>query len=412
MSLGVRLGVSFRTPIRMLTTVRIKSAKPQSRAYKITDSGGLYLLVHTNGAKLWRYKFRIGGTEGLLAIGAFPEVGLADARAAHVAARRMVAQGINPVQAKRQRKEDLVHAQLVREKGSFSAVLADWSDATAAGLSTSTKKQRDREIGNDLLPRLGTRSIISISRVEITALLKAVEQRAPEVARNLRNYLWSVFEYAIDTGLLENNQVPPVRTLKRRHQKNHPALSKGQVGGLLRKLADASLMTMPTRVAMELVILTAARKCEVIEGCWSEIDLEAAEWEIPAVRMKARRSHWIPLSRQAVALLKEWREVTPRGQKFLFPNRRDPQRPMANRSLNAVMDRLGYGGVGTPHGMRSVFSTHFNSLGANADVIECCLAHVPLNRTRAAYNRHQYENERRELLQQWADELDKLRDEQ
>jgi len=393
----------------MLTVVQIKAAKPAAKAYKLADSGGLYLLVQPKGTKLWRYKFRVGGVEGLDALGAYPEVGLAEAREAHAGSRRLVAQGINPVLAKRDRKQALAQAHLARDKGSFATVTSDWASATAEGLRPATLKQREREIRNDLLPRLKGRQIKDITRVEITGLLKAVEKRAPEVARNLRNYLWGIFEYAIDSGLISANPVPTIRVLKKRDQTNHPALSPDQISEFLKKLDDRALMNEQTRIAMLLVMLSTCRKSEIIGGKWEEIDLKSGEWEIPAERMKGKRPHWLPLSSQALGLLRELRTLAPAGQELMFPNRRDPRRPMANRSLNAVMERLGYSGEGTPHGMRAAFSTHFNGINANPDVIEVCLAHVPANKTRAAYNRHQYKEERRAMLQEWADRLDFLR---
>lgn len=190
---------------------------------------------------------------------------------------------------------------------------------------------------------------------------------------------------------------------------NHPALLPDQIGEFLRKLEDRSLLNEQTRTAMLLVMLTTSRKSEIIGGKWDEIDLPAGEWEIPAERMKGKRSHWVPLSSQALGLLQELRNLVPANQEFLLPNRRDPKRPMADRSLNAVMERLGYSGIGTPHGMRAAFSTHFNGTNANADVIELCLAHAPMSKTRAAYNRHLYKEERRVMLQEWADRLDTLR---
>jgi len=393
----------------MLTAVQINAAKPAAKAYKLADSGGLYLLVQPKGAKLWRYKFRIGGIEGLDALGSYPEVTLAQARQAHGESRRLVAQGINPVLARKDRKQALIQANLAREKGSFAAVASDWSAATAHGLRPATLKQRERELRNDLLPKLKTRQLKDINRVEVTTLLKAVEKRAPEVARNLRNYLWGIFEYAIDSGLISANPVPSIRVLKKRDQTNHPALSPDQISEFLKKLDDRALMNEQTRMAMLLVMLTTCRKAEIIGGRWDEIDLDAGEWEIPGERMKNKRPHWVPLSKQATSLLRELRTLTPKGQGLLFPNRRDPKRPMANRSLNAVMERLGYSGEGTPHGMRAAFSTHFNGLNSNADVIELCLAHAPMGKTRAAYNRHLYKEERREMLQEWANRLDSLR---
>ena len=401
----------------MLTAVKINSAKPAAKAYKLTDSGGLYLLVQPKGAKLWRYKFRIGGVEGLDALGSYPEVALAQARQLHAESRRLVAQGINPVLARKDRKQAIIQANLVREKGSFATVAADWSEATAKGLRPKTIKQRERELKNDLLPKLKNRPIQEINRVEITTLLKAVEKRAPEVARNLRNYLWGIFEYAIDSGLINANPVPSVRLMKKRQQINHANLPPDRIGDLLRKLDGRSRLNESTRTAMLLMMLTASRKSEVISGEWREIDLEAGSWEIPAERMKSNRDHWIPLSDQAIGLLRDLREQTPADQELLFPNRRDPRRPMAGRTLNALMERLGYSGEGTPHGMRAAFSTHFNEEFAGGDekakagkeAVEYCLSHMPMGMTRAAYNRYAYKKERRAILQDWANYIDLLR---
>lgn len=401
----------------MLTAVKINSAKPAAKAYKLTDSGGLYLLVQPKGAKLWRYKFRIGGVEGLDALGSYPEVALAQARQLHAESRRLVAQGINPVLARKDRKQAIIQANLVREKGSFATVAVDWSEATAKGLRPKTIKQRERELKNDLLPKLKNRPIQEINRVEITTLLKAVEKRAPEVARNLRNYLWGIFEYAIDSGLINANPVPSVRLMKKRQQINHANLPPDRIGDLLRKLDGRTRLNESTRTAMLLMMLTASRKSEVIGGEWREIDLEAGSWEIPAERMKSNRDHWIPLSDQAIGLLRDLREQTPADQELLFPNRRDPRRPMAGRTLNALMERLGFSGEGTPHGMRAAFSTHFNEEHAGGDetskagkeAVEYCLSHIPMGMTRAAYNRYTYKKERRVILQDWANHIDQLR---
>jgi integrase len=390
----------------MLTALKIKTAKPAERAYKIADGGGLFLLVQPNGSKLWRYKFRLQGIEGLQALGAFPEVSLAEARAAHAASRQLVASGINPVQARRSERESKALASMHRDKGSFEALYADWDAATSVGLRAGTVNQRRREVDKDLVPVFRGRSVTSITRLELTATLKAVEARAPEVARNLRNHLWGIFEHAIDSGLIEDSPVPPVRVLRKRNQQNHPALEPSRLGALIRALDETESLSHQTCIAMRLLVLTACRKNEVVCGRWSEIDLDTAEWEIPAERMKAGRAHWVPLSRQAVYWLRELRNLVPDESVYLFPNRVDPSRPMADRSLNAVMERLGLSGQGTPHGMRATFSTYFNATGANIDVIEHCLVHVPANRVRAAYNRHQYQDERRAMLQAWADFLE------
>ncbi len=392
----------------MLTTLQIKSAKPAERPYKLSDAGGLFLLVQPGGSKLWRYKFRLNGVEGLQALGAFPEVSLSDARLAHADSRKLISAGVHPIHAKREAQERQAREEALRAKANFGVVFEDWNSASSANLRPVTVKQRNREIEKDLFPRFRDRPIQEITRLELTAALKEIEARAPEVARNLRNHLWGIFEYAIDSGLIENNPVPPVRVLRKRNQKNHPALTMDMLGDFLRKLDALDLGQEQSRMAMLLVTLTACRKAEVTGARWDEIDLESGEWEIPASRMKANRTHWVPLSRQAVELLSKLREIVPPECDFLFPNRHDPTRPMAGGTLNAIVVRLGFAGDGTPHGMRATFSTHFNAIGANIDVIEHCLAHVPVNRVRAAYNRHVYQTERREMLQAWADHLDDL----
>ena len=333
----------------------------------------------------------------MLALGRYPDVSLKRARELHQEARKLVASGISPVHHKQQEK-----------LSTFGAVASTWQEVTNGRLRASTVAQREREIKNDLLPKLRSRPIDSITRIELTRHLQVVEKRAPETARNLRTHLNGIFEHAIDIGLISANPTPPRRVLQSRQSKHHLALPAERTGNFLRAL-DNSRVNAETRIAMLLVLLTAARKDEVISSKWDEIDLKAKSWTIPASRMKTKREHWIPLSSQAIELLKKLRELVPDECEHLFPNRVDPRRPMANRSLNAVLDRLGYGGESTPHGMRAAFSTHFNKMGANIDVIEQCLAHVPANKVRAAYNRHAYQEERREMLQAWADYLDSQR---
>ena len=178
-------------------------------------------------------------------------------------------------------------------------MFSDWDAATSTTLRPDTAVQRRREIEKDVLPAFRGRAIASITRLELTAAIKAVEARAPEMARNLRNYLWRIFEYAIDTGVMDNNPVPPVRVLRRRKQQNHPALDAMHLRDFLRKLDRNESISLQTRIAMRLLVLTACRKNEVIRARWSEFTMAAAAWEIPADRMKARRTHWVPLSRQA-----------------------------------------------------------------------------------------------------------------
>jgi integrase len=393
----------LRENSRPLTETRVKNAKPNPRPYKLVEPGGLFLLVQPSGTKLWRYRFKLNGTEGLLALGRYPDTTLKRARELHQDARKLVADGINPVHHRQGEK-------LQTNLSTFGNLAASWRLVTDGRLRPATIKQRERELKNDLLPKFQSRPVASITRAELAAHLTTVEKRAPETARNLRTHLDAIFEHAIDVGLLTANPTPPRRVLATRRSTHHLSLPSERMGNFLRAL-DASRINPETRIAMLMVLLTACRKNEVIGAEWKEFDLKGKSWTIPATRMKAKQEHWVPLSEQAVVLLQELRKDTNSKHLHLFPNRVDPTRPMANRSLNAVLERLGYGGESTPHGMRAAFSTHFNKLGASVDVIEHCLAHAPVNRVRAAYNRHAYHDERRSMLQAWADYLDHQRNE-
>jgi integrase len=391
---------------RALSDSAVRNAKPGPKPYKLTDGGGLYLLVQPTGAKLWRYKFRLNGREGLHSLGAYPEVNLSTARELHRTARAKVAAGTSPGQDRKEERAKAAQAEMLAKAGAFLTVLQAWRDVTEPTLAQLSIRQRTREIEKHLVPKFRNRPIDSITRLEIVELLKKVEARAPEVARNLRNYLSGVFDYACNAGLVNASPVPPPRIMKPRQQTSHAAMSVDRLPAFLATL-DTCQVNLETRTAMWLTILTACRKNEATGASWAEFDLDAAEWTIPAHRMKARREHWVPLPRQAVAMLRHLREYS--STQLLFPNRRDPDRPMAERSLNALMERNGFERE-TVHGFRSVFSTRFNGLGRNPDVIERCLAHVPFDAVRRVYNRHEYREERRALLQEWADYLDALRD--
>ncbi|WP_441253693.1 tyrosine-type recombinase/integrase [Bradyrhizobium sp. 613_E4_N2_2] len=387
---------------RLLSDARIRKVEVRSKAYKLADGGGLYLLVQPNGSMSWRYKFRVNGREGLLSIGQYPEVPLAAARTKHRDARAMVAEGVNPVQARRVERVEAERALVRAEAGSFAAVHDQWKEITEPRLALNTINQHRRECANFLLPEFGKRPVWEIKRPEVAMLLKRVERNAPEVARNLRTYLTQIFEHAIELGLVDANPVPSARMLRPRRKKQHAAMELENYPDFVSRMV-ASGHEPQTKAAMFLVILAACRKQEAAAARWSEFDLEGAAWTIPAERMKARREHWIPLSRQAVALLYRLRELS-HGE-FVFPHRTRANEPMASNTLNVMIDKIRLDGA-TVHGFRSMFSTYFNAQHASADVVERCLAHAPSNKVRAAYNRHEYQDERRDMMQQWADVLD------
>jgi integrase len=389
---------------RLLTDAKVRNVKPEAKPKKHKDGGGLYLLVQPNGTKLWRYKFRLHGNESTLAIGGYPDLSLADARAAHMAARTMVAKGQNPVHTRQADRRQAAQLAALAKHGAFMNVLQAWRDKTDPDLAPLTIRQRNREITKYLVPAFRQFTVDAIKRADLAALLRRIEAKAPEVTRNLRNYLNGIFEFAIDAGMVDANPVPPTSLLKRRNAVSHAAMDLDTLPAFLAKLRSCGA-NRETVIALELVILTACRKNEVVCGRWSEIDLDAGVWVVPAERMKARREHWVPLSPQAVALLRELRTLS--DGEVLFPHRKDRRQPMADRTLNALIERIGYSGT-TVHGFRSMFSTHFNSTGANPDVIERCLAHAPRDAVRAAYNRHSYHDERRAMMLEWSNLIDQL----
>lgn len=396
---------------RRLGSLDVSKAKPKDKPYKLFDGGGMFLLVQPSGTRVWRYAFRLNGKEQTYSLGIYPDLSLADARKAHIAARSLVAKGISPVHARKDDRERAIQEKKQAERGAFSTVLHDWRDVADKGLAAATIRQRQREIAKYIEPEFKSKNIAAITRADLAELLARVERKTPEVARNLRGYLFQIFEHAITAGVLNANPMPPVRRKsgpqsRRRNQVHHAAMDTGRIPGFLAAL-DASGANPETKTAMRLLMLTAARKVEVTGAPWSEFDLDAATWRISPERMKARSEHVVFLSRQAVTLLRDLHELTGHGI-HLFPHRDRAHTPMAGNSLNAAMNRIGYGDAATPHGFRSVFSSRFNALHANPDVVERCLAHAPKDATRAAYNRHKYDAESAAMWQDWADYLDGL----
>lgn len=394
---------------RSLNAAKVTSATTKEKPRKLADGGGLYLLVLPKGRdgrprRLWRYKYRINGREGLYAIGALPEISLADARLIHRAARWLVERGVPPARYAKDEYARLEQETARRKVNTFAALCDTWLERDSGTLAPPSMAQRRRELKNDVLPVLGPKQIGDIRKSELAELLIKVEARAPEVARNIRHYLQGIFSYAEEQGLINGSPVPGPKILKPRQQKPHAALTTEKAGAFLRTIETAG-MNPQTRIAMRLLLLTVVRKQELLSAQWNEFDLDNCEWNIPAGRMKMREDHWVPLSRQAVKLLRELKKHPHR--ELLFPNVRNPQRPMTGNAINAVFCRLGYLGEAKPHGMRAMFSTYANAAGWNPDVIEKCLAHRHKDVIRAKYNRHEYRAEQREILQRWADQLDR-----
>lgn len=394
---------------RSLNAAKVAAASTKDKARKLSDGGGLYLYVLPKGKdgkhrRLWRYKYRINGREGLFAIGALSEIGLADARRIHRAARWLVERGISPADYVREEIARHEEERARRKVNTFTTLCEAWLARDAAKLASVTMAQRRRELDKNVTPLLGAKQIADIRKAELATLLLDIEARAPEVARNVRQHLNGIFEYAEEQGIISASPVPGPKVLKPRRQTPHAALATEMVGPFLRTIETAG-MKPQTRIAVRLLLLTAVRKRELLAARWDEFDLDKAEWNIPAGRMKMREPHWVPLSRQSVALLRELKRLSHGDQ--LFPNIRDPKKPMTGNAINALFARLGYLEQTKPHGLRALFSTYANAAGWNPDVIEKCLAHQHKDAIRAKYNRHEYRKEQRDILQRWADQLDR-----
>jgi len=393
-----------------LTEVLCKGAAcPEDRPrVRLTDAGGLYLEVHPAGGKHWRWKYRHAGKEKRLSLGTYPSVTLAKARLARDAARLTLAEGVDPVQA----KSDAKLAKRLRLGTSFEAVARTWFEDWKGPRSPRHADYVLRRLESDVFPALGRKPVGEVTAPQLLAMAKRIESRgAIDIAKRALQTCGQVLRYAVAHGQLERNpaaDVKPGDALKPRRKTNYARLDAKEVPTLLRKI-DAYQGTPTTRLAMMLMALTFVRTGELIGARWGEFDLEGAEWRIPPERMKMRTPHIVPLSRQAVEVLATLNEQRRGVTDLLFPGERDHEKPMSNNTILKALERMGYKGRMTGHGFRGIASTVLHELGHRHDVIELQLAHLERNSVSAAYNHATYLKERRELMQAWADHLDRLR---
>jgi integrase len=389
----------------LLTETRIRAAKPAEKPYKLFDERGLFMLVTTAGGRLWRFRYRLGGVEKLLTLGAYPDVSLKRAREKRDDARRSVADGIDPG-AKRRAEHDA-------EINTFVAVADEWLLTKKNALTPATWERDHRQIHKWVVPYLGNKPIASIEAPELLEVLKRIEAKGViDTAHRSREVCGRVFRYAIATGRAKHDIAADlVGALAPRTTQHHAAITDpAKVGELLRAI-DGYDGQPTTGAALRLAPYVFVRPTELRAAEWSEItlDSEQPEWRIPAERMKMREAHIVPLARQSVNILRGLQPITGR-QQYVFPAIGGGGRPLSENTLNGAIRRLGYSGEEmTAHGFRTMASTLLNEQGVHPDLIELQLAHAERNTVRAAYNRAQRLAERREMMQCWADYLDKLR---
>jgi integrase len=384
-----------------LTAIAIKNAKPG----KHFDGGGLYLDVRATGSSYWRMKYRHGGKERLLAFGVFPEVALPEARARRDEARLLLRDGTDPGSAKRAHKA----AAKQGAAESFGIIADEWLAKQKHSLADVTYTKARWML--DLAAALHPLPVAQISAPDVLAVLQKIEIGGRnETAHRVKQRIGQVFRYAIATGRAHRDPTADLRgALAPVVTTSHAAITDPiAVGNLLRALHGYRGQPT-TAAALKLAPLLFARPGNLRAMEWSELDLDAAEWRIPAAKMKMREAHVVPLSTQATDILRELHALTGKGR-FCFPGIRTASRPMSENTINFALRGLGFDGdTMTGHGFRAMASTLLNELGWHDDWIERQLAHAERNKVRAAYNRAKYMSERRKMMQAWADYLDGLK---
>lgn len=387
-----------------LTAKAIDAAQPQDKPYKLTDSltPGLFLLVHPNGSKYWRFRYWIDKREYLRAIGIYPLISLKEARKRATESRSLIANGINPMEAAR--KEKAIDA--LNMAASFMTVAEDWLTTRVSGWSVSYTKQVRSALEKDVYPVLGKRSIVDITARDVLALLQKKERTAPEAARKLRQRIGEIFKFAVITELVNRNPVADLDTALKARRPGHNAwIQISEIPAFYSALETAGSVQIQT--AIRLLILTALRTAELRLMRWEWVDLESATITLPAEVMKARRPHVVPLSRQAVELLQD--QFTRSGYSaFVFPGRFMDNKPLSASAILKALERIGYKSIATGHGWRTTFSTALNESGRySPDWIEIQLAHVPKG-VRGVYNQAAYLKQRRAMMQEYADAIDSI----
>lgn len=387
----------------MLTETAVKAAKPAEKPRKLFDERGLYLFVPPTGARLWRLKYRHGGKEKLLALGAYPEISLKRARERREEARRLIAEGIDPSAKKK--------AERTASADTFGAIATEWLQLQGKKRKTRTLTKYEWLLNH--CKRLGSQPIRAMTAPDILAVCRRIEEQGKhETAHRARAFIGRIMRYAVATGRADRDASADLRgALAPVVVTNHAAITEpNRIGELLRAI-DGYQGQPSTAYALKLAPLLFVRPGELRGARWSEFELEGdnLQWRIPAERMKMAEQHIVPLPHQAVALLRELHAITGDGE-YLFPSLRSSKRPISDNTINAALRRLGYGADEmTGHGFRAMASTCLNEQGWAPDLIELQLAHAERDKVRAAYNRAERLAERRRMMQAWADYLDGLK---
>lgn len=390
-----------------LTDVKVRNAKPGEKQVKLSDGDGMYLLITPQGGKCWRLKYRFAGKEKVLALGTYPEVSLAEAREKKEAARKLLANNIDPGEVRKAEKA----ARGMAAANTFEAVTREWHERFKGQWSERHAEQILKRLEQDVFPWLGGRPIGEVKAPEMLAILRRVETRTLETAHRVKIACSQVFRYAVATGHADRDPVADLKGALPPVKNNHFAAPTDpkDVAPLLRAI-DGFQGSFVVKCAMRLAPLTFVRPGELRHAEWSEIDFDNEQWNIPAERMKMKEPHIVPLSLQALAILRELLPLTGAGR-YLFPCHRSPIRCMSENAVNAGLRRMGFEkSEVTGHGFRAMARTILDEvLHVRPDFIEHQLAHAVKDPNGRAYNRTTHLAERRKMMQLWADYLDGLK---
>lgn len=390
-----------------LTDIQCKNIKAESKPKKVSDEAGLFLLVHPNGSKYWRFKYRWQGKEKNLAFGVYPEVSLSEARKKRDDARKLVRESIDPDQAKKKEKRDAI----LNAATTFEGVAREWHETQKGRWTDKHAANVMRKLEFDIFPNIGNRPIADIEAPEVLLALRKIEDRgALDMAARARGLCEQIFRYSIATGKRTDNPVSHLKgALKTRKTEHFKSIDPRELPAFLSALNNNDARLFPgTRRAMWLIMLTFVRTKELVETTWDEINFEEGVWEIPAHRMKMRRPHIVPLARQALEILREQKkDCLHFNTPYIFPSPYKPAQPISKNTLLKALERLGYKGRHTGHGFRTLGRTIIREkLGYDADVLERQMAHAERNQVVAAYGRAQFLDQRKVMMQEWADYID------
>lgn len=391
-----------------LSDAQVSKAKPTEKDYKLSDGGGLYLLVTSNGGKLWRFQYRFDGKQKLLAFGQYPEITLANARKRREEARTLLANGKDPGEVKKAAKK----AAALKEASAFELVAREWFGKNKPVWSSGHSLTVMCRLEKDLFPVIGSKPVSEITASDIRTMLLKIEARgAVETASRIKIMCGQVFRYALATGRLEHDPSAALKSreiFRKREVRHHAAITDPKELAPLLMAIDEYPGTFVVKSALKLTPMLFVRPGELQKMEWSHIDFDAALWSIPAELMKMKQPHLVPLSRQALKILQGLHPATGHGR-YVYPGR--GSRPMSNNSINAALRYLGYDNeTVTGHGFRATARTILDEvLGFRVDLIEHQLAHAVRDTNGRAYNRTSFLDDRRQMMQAWADYLDCLK---